>query len=373
MADDPKDLVSVKVLVNGSAIEDTVEVTDISATFCINRIASARLTINDGTPAKETFEVSSSNTFTPGNDIEIQAGFGTQTNTIFKGIIISQNIYGKYDTGSSLIVECRDKALKMTIGRKSGAFTKQTDSDVMQTLASRNGVSLTAKSTTPQLEQLVQYCSTDWDFLVTRAEINGMIAVAANNELKVGPPEIGSSTLTLTFGTDIMEIDSTLSANQQLEAVTANAWDYSSQQMISANATTPSVPGQGNLTGDKLSKVLSPDKVNLVTTSNLETQSLTNWASGQLLKSRLSKIRGTVKAFGNASILPNQVITFKGLGSRFDGDAYVSGVEHRIKAGGWWTYITTGLTPNGSLKKSSPAIARPQDSYQESEAFKMRQ
>ena len=180
----------------------------------------------------------------------------------------------------------------MTIGRKSGTFSKQKDSEVMQTLSSRNGVSATIKETSPQLEQLVQYCSTDWDFLITRAEINGMIAVAANNQLNVEPPKIGSSVLTLTFGNDIIEIDSTLSANQQLEAVTANAWDYSSQKMVASNASSPSEPNQGNLSGDKLSKVLSPDKINLVTTSKLESESLTNWASAQLLKSRFSKIQG---------------------------------------------------------------------------------
>ncbi len=345
MSNSDKNSISTKILINGSAIEDSIEITDIDITCALNRISSAKLTIHDGSPALETFEVSSSDSFTPGHDIEIQAGFNDKTSTIFKGIVVSQSIYAKHDKSSSLIVECKDKALKMTIGRKSGAFIKQKDSEVMSTLASRNGLSASIKSTNPQLEQLVQYCATDWDFLMTRAEVNGMVAVTSNNELTVAPPNIGSSSDTLTFGVDIIEIDSTLTSNQQLDKVTANAWDYSSQQMISSSAATPSTPNQGNLTGEDLSKVLSPSSVNLVTTSNIETQSLANWASGKLLKSRLSKIQGTVKAYGNAAITPNKTVTFKGLGKRFDGDAYVSAVEHRITPGDWWTYITTGLNP----------------------------
>ena len=181
-----------------------------------------------------------------------------------------------------------------------------------------------------------------------------MVVHCANNQLKIGPPEIGSSVLTLTFGDDIFEIDSTLSADQQLDSVTANAWDYSTQKMISANAKKPKVPGQGNLTGEKLSSVASPPSVNLVTTSNLDSKSLSNWASSQLQKSRLSRIRGTVRAFGNASILPNQVITYAGLGARFDGDAYVTAVEHTVKAGTWWTIITTGLNPHWFAEEVEP-------------------
>ncbi|WP_018970921.1 type VI secretion system tip protein VgrG [Rubritalea marina] len=350
-----KEIVTTKILVSGSAIADTIQVKEIQVQSSLNRIAGARIVILDGSPAKATFEVSSGSTFVPGNKIEIQAGFGTQTKTIFKGLITAQSISAMQDRGSELVVECRNEALKMTLGRKSGAFTKQSDSDVMSTLASRNGVSATVKSTTPELEQLVQYCCTDWDFLLTRAEVNSLVVVTDDDKVTVAAPETGSSVLTLTYGDDIVSIESTMSAAHQLESVSAQCWDYSSQQMVTANATSPSVPSQGNITGDTLSEVLSPKKVNLVTTSRLETQSLTNWASGEFLKSRLSKIRGTVKSFGNSDVKANTVITLKGLGDRFNGDAFVSGVEHRIEDGNWWTQITTGLNPRWFAEEMEPS------------------
>lgn len=339
-----QDIVSIKILVGGASIEDKVEVSDINIQSSLNRITSAKITIIDGDPAEETFEISSGNLVTPGKEIEIQAGYENKTKSIFKGIIISQTIQSNHEQGSSLVIDCKDKALKMTVGRKSGAFVDKTDSDIMQSLVSRNGLSASITSTTAQLKQLVQYSSSDWDLLITRAEINGMVTVTSDNKVTVAPPALESSVLTLTYGVDILEIDTTLSAGNQLNKVTANAWDYTTQEMTTSNATTPSTTNQGNLTGSTLGEILAPDKVNLVTTSALETANLTSWASGKLLKSRFSKIKGRVKVFGNSNIKPNQVITFKGLGERFNGDAYVSGIEHEIKSGTWSTYITTGMS-----------------------------
>ncbi|MFC5049178.1 type VI secretion system tip protein VgrG [Rubritalea spongiae] len=355
MTSQNNEIVTTKILVNDSPIDDNIQIKEVFVQSSLNRIASAKLVIIDGDTAKSTFEISSGSTFKPGNKIEVQAGFGTQTKTIFKGIITAQSINATQLRGSELVVECRNEALKMTLGRKSGAFTKQSDSDVMSTLASRNSVTASVKSTTPELEQLVQYCCTDWDFLLTRAEVNSMVVVTDDNKLTVTTPEIGSSVLTLTYGQDIVSIDSTLSATHQLESVTAQCWDYTTQQMVSANASAPSEPDQGNISGDTLSEILSPKKVNLVTTSNLENQSLTNWANGKFLKSRLSKIRGTVKSFGTASIKPNTVITLKGLGDRFNGDAYVSAVEHTIEGGNWWTSISTGLNPRSFTEEFEPS------------------
>ena len=84
---DTTDILSYKITVAGSQIPDTDGVLEIY-TYCgINRIATAKVIIIDGDPAQQDFTASSSDTFVPGKEIEIAAGIGTTTKTIFKGIL----------------------------------------------------------------------------------------------------------------------------------------------------------------------------------------------------------------------------------------------------------------------------------------------
>ena len=116
------DLVTFKVLIDGTELSASVNVLNVSVEKEINRIPSAKLVITDGDPASQEFAVSNENTLIPGKEIEIKAGYRSVDETIFKGIIIrhSLKIRPQY---SLLIVECRDKAVKLTSGRKGKYFT----------------------------------------------------------------------------------------------------------------------------------------------------------------------------------------------------------------------------------------------------------
>ncbi|MEL6863534.1 MAG: type VI secretion system tip protein VgrG [Bacteroidota bacterium] len=359
MATADKSLVSFKILINGSAISETYDIYELKVQKLANRIASAKLKILDGSVADESFPLSSGDDFVPGNEIELQAGFDLSTESIFKGIITSQSIQYKEHSGSMLLVECRDKAVKMTIGQNNGVFTDSTDSDVMQTLASNHGLSADVSSTSNTYPQIIQYYSTDWDFLLARAEVNGMVVVASDNQLTVGPPKVdGSPVETLTFGNNVFEFNTKMDARTQLSGVQATAWDYKNQALVDATASDPSVPDQGNISGSTLSDVVNSNDYQLLSTVNLDSDSLKSWADGQLLKSRMAKIRGEMKVDGNAAFKPNVVVQLKGMGSRFDGTAYVSGVVHEVSDGNWWSYLTIGLDPEW-FAKTVAVTARP--------------
>lgn len=83
-----------------------------------------------------------------------------------------------------------------------------------------------------------------------------------------------------------------------------------------------------------------------------DTGQLKSWADAKLLKSRLARICGRVKVFGNAALRPNQVVDLKGLGARFNGNAFVSGVEHLIQDGNWWSMLTIGSSPHWSSEQA---------------------
>ena len=116
-------LVTFDIKTNGSAIPDTMDIQSVEVEKGINRIPIAKIVVIDGTPSTETFEASSSSTFVPGNTITIEAGYDSKNEVIFKGIITKQSIRIHGAEGSVLIVECRDEAVKMIVGRKSLTYS----------------------------------------------------------------------------------------------------------------------------------------------------------------------------------------------------------------------------------------------------------
>ena len=345
-----RDLVSIKVIVDGSPVKDIYEISEIRVFKAVNRVASAQVRLIDGSAAEEDFKLSASDTFVPGKSIELQVGFGLDTKSIFKGVITAQNIRTTFGRGPELRLECRDKAMKMTIGAKNRVFTDSTDSDALSKIIGDNGVAAEVSSTSNEFPQIVQYYATDWDFTMARAETNGMIIVNTDNKVSVKVPGQGASVGKFTFGQEIVEMNLNMDASNQLGAVEALAWDYKSQATVDSSASDPSVPDQGNISGKKLSEVTAPATFQLQSTTPLSSEDLKTWADARLLKSRLAKIRGTLKLFGQADFEPDCLVELAGLGTRFDGTAYVGAVEHLISAGNWWSTLEIGLNPNWYAK-----------------------
>ena len=106
-------------------------VLSIAVTRELNRIPSATIHIQDGEASKATFAASNTDHFIPGKKIEIQLGYRSQNDSVFKGIVVKHSIKIRKN-GSLLIVECRDEAVKMTSGAKSHYYTDKKDSDIME-------------------------------------------------------------------------------------------------------------------------------------------------------------------------------------------------------------------------------------------------
>ncbi|MEM7371299.1 MAG: type VI secretion system tip protein VgrG [Bacteroidota bacterium] len=340
------DLLEIEVKVEGNPIDDSYRVMKMEIVNEVFKIPYAIIELLDGNAAEETFEISSSEDFIPGKKVTINLGYHQETTEIFEGIIVNHRI----KIGSNhprLIIKCFDEAIKMTADRKSTYFLGMTDSDVMSKLIGDHSLSSSLDSTSFQHKELIQYHSSDWDFLMTRAEVNGLLVYAENGEVFVKKPVLsGSADISLTFGTDISKIDLDIDSGSQLKAVECSAWDPNTQKIVKSPSTEPSADDPGNITGKKLSDVISSTDFLLQTSGKLEDGMLKEWANARLLKSRLSRIRGTVSFLGVEGPKPNTLIELNGLGDRFNGNAFVSGVVHEISSGSWTTTAKIGLSPN---------------------------
>jgi len=174
------DLITFKVMSEGTELPGRYGITHIVVEKEINRIPYARITILDGSAPEQDFKLSNEDLLIPGKEIEITAGYHSEEETIFKGVVVKHNI--KVRSGSSyLIVECRDKAVKMTLGRKSKYFYDSKDSEVMEELIGNSGLKAEVEATSNSHKELVQYRASDWDFMLTRAQANGKLCFVETN------------------------------------------------------------------------------------------------------------------------------------------------------------------------------------------------
>lgn len=344
------DVVTATVLVDGKALPGTVGILSIVTSREVNRIPSATLTIRDGEPALQTFEVSNEDFFIPGNKIEIKLGYSSNEATVFKGMVVRHSI--KIRSGSSsLIVECRDEAAKMTAGRKSRYYIDKKDSDIIEEIAGLYGLKKDVKTTKPGLKEVVQYDATDWDFIICRAEANGMVVMVEDGKIIVDKPDAGKPpVLGVGFGATIIELDAEIDARIQSPGVKAMGWSAADQAVSEAEAADAAGKGSGNLGTSDLAEVLGGDTRELRHSGPLAQPELQAWADGQMLRERLAKIRGRARFDGFADIMPGNVLEIQGIGDRFEGKVFVAGVRHQYGGGGWETDVQFGLNPEPFTK-----------------------
>ncbi len=338
-------LITFSIHSGGTEISSDYGVLSIKLEQHLNQISEAEIVLLDGNPASQTFEITESNTFVPGAEIEIKLGYQGKNESVFKGIVVKQKINADSVSGSTLTIICKDKALKMAINRNNAIFTNMKDSAAIEKIVRNNGLSSAISETSVGHKEIVQFYATDWDFIISRAEANGMIVVTDNGKLTVAKPDVSASPeLQLQFGNDIIEFDLEMDATHQYAETKGNAWDMSTQNTINAISAEPNVNKQGNLTGKKLSDVLGGETSNLNSSTAITSEDIQVWSNAALLKSRLSQFRGTLVFQGSSKAKVNTTINLGGLSSRFNGDAFVSGVIHTVEDGQWHTEVRIGMT-----------------------------
>lgn len=339
------DVCTVSILVEGQEISGEFQVLSVSVARELNRVPKAVIQLLDGEASNQTFAVSNTDRFIPGKNIEIQLGYRSENERVFKGIIIKHSIKIR-PNGSFLIVECRDEAVKMTSGKKSRYYTDKKDSDIMEELIGLYGLQKEISSTQPDLKEVVQYDATDWDFLLCRAEANGQVVIVEDSKITVAAPATGEeAVISVGFGTTILELDAEIDARRQSKGIKAKSWSAGDQEIVEAEGSEPDAVGGGNLSTDDLAEVIGGDPHEIRHGGRLSQPELQAWADGRLLKERLAKVRGRAKFQGFSGVAPGKIIEITGIGERFEGKMYIAGVRHTVAAGNWETDVEFGINP----------------------------
>lgn len=326
--------------------------TDVTSNFGIknmvvyrecNRIPTANILIIDGNAATQEFTASNEDTFKPGEKIHIKSGYQFEDETIFKGIVTKHTIKSNKNT-SYLLIECKDEAFKLTLAKKNKIFYESTESEIFEEIIKDNGLESDIESTTYKHNELVQYYTTDWDFIQTRTQINNKICLVEDGTIVIKEPDLAqTSEHKAIYGDNVFAFEAEIDARNQYEVFEASTWNFSDQEIVTKTAENADLNTTGNITSSDLARAAGSNSVALKHTGKIPDEILQSWVDGKSMLQQMSKICGTVQIQGVHDILPGKLLTLEGMSNRFNGDVFVSAVNHEIEDGNWLTTIKFGL------------------------------
>lgn len=339
--------ISLSIKVNGKVLKDTVEILSVMVSKEINRVSNAKFRVLDGGAfgvSNESFTNSEGSDFVPGNEIEIEMGYGNNRELVYAGILLSQRMVVKKNR-SYLEISCKDKAVKLTKGRFSNIYNDATDSDTFGKIASQFGLKKDIDNTQVTFGQLVQHNCSYWDFILMRAEMNNQIVTTENNQLKIKDIDLGSSpVISIQADMVVLDADLDIDAEEMVKEFNMVSWDEGSQAISSTTSKVSDSLNLGNLTAQKLADVLSGITSNRLSAASLTKDELENIGKSAANRVVLNKIKGRIQIPGVSKILPGNIVELKGFNQRFNGNAFVSKVIHEIEEGDWITTLYIGMS-----------------------------
>jgi len=343
----------------GKKLDPLAQILSVEVTREVNRVPKAEVRLIDGSVPDRKFELSDTALFEPGKKVTIAAREGDAPDaTLFEGLVVRHGVESR-PGGSFLRVELKDAAFKLTRKRRSAVYRNQADDEAIRKLLGDAGLTAgTLEATRVKHKELVQYYSTDWDFIVSRAEAQGL-AVDAHLGMVSVVPLVSSAQpkVKLEHGLKDVELDLEVDATDQWAELTSQGWDAKNLAVTEpAQAKDPKVK-VGNLDAAAVARKLGGASNAMLHPVPLPQDELSAWASARLARSRLTMLRGNASVPGNPDLAPLDVVEVEGVGQRFNGKALVTGVVHRLDLGSWRTELRFGLSPEIFAREADIADA----------------
>lgn len=244
-------------------------------------------------------------------------------------------------TGVQVVLRAYDLLHRLQAGRHTEAYQDVSDSDIVKTVAGRNGVPLgMINSTSTTYKHVAQANVSDWDFLKARARAAGCELAMVDGQLAfrkpvkaadAPPPGTYSSQnpKQLVYNSELLEFHPRLTGGGQVSTITVRSWDPLQKKEIvtDSNAaaasvkvsdTPSSVAGQLN-EKDKFTAVAIPvDK-------EAGASSLAS-AMAEELGSGFFEADGI--AIGDPRLKAGTAVSISGVAKKFSGSQVLSHVRH---------------------------------------------
>lgn len=344
-------VVTATIIGESGRMDSQWELLSVDITYEVNRIPSAQLVLRDGNVAKQKFLISNTAFFEPGKKIEIKLryeGGPGKEESVFIGLVVKHAVEGSAQ-GATLTIDMKDAAIKMTRTRKSCVYHGKTDGEILRALIKKSDlIPRVIADTKYKHKEIVQYNCSNWDFMLARAEANGMLIVTEAGKISLQEIKVDGNEKkdhVFNIGIDsIYNFEIEVDGSDQYAEVQTLAWDVK-EQTISAPITAKNFTlKQGNLDAAKIAKQLGGEVQILSNIVPQENAALHAWADGTLKRSRIAMIRGRISVPGISDIHCLDSVKISGVGDRVNGKTLVTGIRHRVDEHGWQTDVQFGCS-----------------------------
>jgi phage protein D len=221
-----KNVVSYILRSDGKELTDAARVKSIVIVNEANRIPRANVLLLDGDVSKQDFVMSNQDFFKPGKSLEIDLGYESKVENVFKGLIVKISIKIRKSNASYLEVICKHSAVKLTTKRKNHFFFNVNDKEAITQILDEAKIDNSVSGLTDFTHsQLVQYESSSWDFIISRIETNGSLVLFDNEKLTVSSPTMdGSEVLKCEYGANVINFEASLDSETQFSQIESRAW-----------------------------------------------------------------------------------------------------------------------------------------------------
>lgn len=330
------------VFINGQPLATEFEIISVQVKQAYQHITSAQIAFKQpvglgSSPIPNPF---TSNLPLSGSSITIKAKLDFDEIILFEGHIVKHR-YKNSSSGTRFQITAKNKIINMALTTQTEVFAKQSDKDVIDTIASKHGCSLATTHLTTQFmvkhTQLVKNGLNDWDFVNIRAEANGCFIYTENDTVTVDKPTAELNPLniiTAKYGDNIYELEMEQDERKyqvENELISFNLSSFENEKTTEENAVPTS--GPVHVKGKQ-------SDTNYRTFNDLECTDIIN-AETQL--KTLSKQNGIAHIKANLKAKPGATVEVAGFNAIIDGKFIITSVMHDYSNGGFSTYLQFGL------------------------------
>ncbi|WGS53956.1 phage baseplate assembly protein V [Paraburkholderia sp. D15] len=318
----------------------------------VNRIPSARVVLSvPGNPTQTLTERDTEMArCEPGASATLTVDVDGHDVRIFTGVVMRQELKVRRGQAElTLVLRHGLQSLAATHG--SRVFAQMTDEAIVRQLLRPLDVALTkCTGLTTTHEQLVQFRCSDWHFLRSRLNVNGVWLMPSPEGAEISQPFLSPAAAHKLYqslhdvdeDSPVDEGEWHFSDQSQADALSVSTWDVDRQVCTSAKARSVAL-GSDALNPAAI-RALNPATWLFGYSAPLSVQESENLANALLMNLQAAAVQGDFVVTGSVDYELGQTVQTSGYGSRFDGKGIVTCVRHRIgKESGWRTQLRLGL------------------------------
>src|SRR5215471_4503745 len=267
-----------------------------------------------------------------GKEFAVEMGPSDSSQEVFSGRITGLEAEYPPARAPELTVLAEDRSQDLRMERRTRSFENMSDSDVINQVASQNGLTAQVDVNGPTYRVLTQLNQSDLAFLRERAAaIDAELWMDGRTLHVQSHTSRNGGTVELTYGQNLLEFAVIADLAHQRTSVRVSGWDVGSKDKIDEETAESVISGElnGDTSGSSvLGRALAERKERIVSAVPLSQQEAKSMADARYRERARRFLKGRGAADGNPAIRVGSTVDVKGLGGLFSGKYYVVLARH---------------------------------------------